>query len=69
MKKSALPKTLLAQIRTNGFNTVVNALSNNERNHWARAGYPGLQRKDPSGPAAFCTTPQKLVKRLKELGA
>ena len=28
------------------FNDLVNKMTNHERNQWARAGYPGLRRKD-----------------------
>ena len=28
------------------FNDLVNKMTNYERNQWARAGYPGLRRKD-----------------------
>lgn len=42
------------------FNTVVNAMSNHQRNQWARAGYPGLRRKDPTGPAGFIPAPKLL---------
>lgn len=35
------------------FNATVNGLSNWERNQWARDGYPGLRKKDPTGPAAY----------------
>ncbi len=30
----------------NKFNDLVNKMTNHERNQWARAGYPGLQRKE-----------------------
>lgn len=45
------------------FNTVVNVMSNHQRNQWARAGYPGLRQKDPTGPAKFIPAP-KLLHRL-----
>jgi len=47
------------------FNTVVNVMSNNERNHWARAGYPGLREKDPKEPAEFVMAP-KLLHHLEK---
>ena len=47
------------------FNTVVNVMSNHERNQWARAGYPGLREKDPKGPAEFVMAP-RLLHRLEE---
>lgn len=37
----------------NAFIRVTNTMRNSERNAWARAKYPGLQQKDPTGPAAF----------------
>jgi len=46
------------------FNTVVNVMSNHQRNQWARAGYPGLTRKDPTGPSEFIPAP-KLLHSLK----
>jgi len=45
------------------FGFIVNALSGRERRRWARAGYPGLRRKDPSGPAGFLA-PGRLRRRL-----
>jgi len=47
------------------FNTVVNVMSNHERNQWARTGYPGLREKDPTGPAEFVMAP-KLLYRLEK---
>ena len=42
-----------AEAITRLFNKVVNLMTNHMRNTWARAGYPGLQEKDPRGPAKF----------------
>ena len=38
---------------TRMFNAVVNQMSNWQRNQWARAGYPGLTRKNLMGPVRF----------------
>lgn len=46
------------------FNTVVNIMTNRERNQWARAGYLGLRGKDPTGPAKFIAAP-RLLDRLE----
>ncbi len=53
-------------IKKAGFNAVVNVMSNHVRNQWARAGYPGLRRKDPAMPARFISPPL-LLRKLKEL--
>ncbi len=47
-----------------GFNAVVNVMTNHVRNRWARAGYPGLRAKDPTGPAQFISPPL-LLQKLK----
>ena len=44
------------------FNAVVNIMTNHVRNQWARAGYPGLRAKDPTGPARFISPPLLLQK-------
>ena len=36
-----------------GFKRTVNVMTNHMRNLWARAGYPGLRKKNPFGPAGF----------------
>ena len=46
------------------FNAVVNVMTNHMRHQWARAGYLGLHKKDPTGPAAFIP-PTLLLHRLK----
>lgn len=46
------------------FNTVVNIMTNHERNQWARKKYPGLREKDPTGPAKFIAAP-RLLNRLE----
>ena len=60
-------KTLLIPMLKNAnFNDVVNIMSNRSRNQWARAGYPGLKRKDINGPAEF-VSPPLLLRKLQEL--
>ena len=53
-------------LKTANFDDVINIMSNHSRNQWARAGYPGLKRKDTSGLAGFISLPL-LLKRLQEL--
>ncbi len=57
---------LIPVLRTANFNDVINIMSNHSRNQWAKAGYPGLKRKDPSGPAKFISSPL-LLRKLQKL--
>lgn len=52
-------------LKTADFNVVVNGMTNHQRHQWSRAGYPGLRKKDPQGPADFMLSTQ-LLHRLKE---
>lgn len=52
-------------LTTADFNFVVNVMTNHNRSQWARAGYPGLRKKDPAGPAAFIPAP-KLLSRINK---
>ena len=52
-------------LKSADFNVVVNVMSNHQRNQWARAGYPGLRQKDPTGPAKFIPS-TKLLHRLEK---
>ena len=38
-------KNIEELIKKASFNALVNLMPNNNRNHWARAGYPGLRSK------------------------
>ncbi len=38
-------KNIEELIKKANFNSLVNMMANNDRNHWARAGYPGLRSK------------------------
>ena len=58
-------RELAPLLKTADFNAVVNTMSNHQRNQWARAGYPGLRKKDPAGPAKFIPT-TKLLHRLQK---
>ena len=60
-------KKLAPLVERAGFNEVVNAMSNHERNQWARAGYPGMRAKDPAGPAKFIGAPKLLYALQKEV--
>ena len=53
---------LISKLKMTNFNDVVNIMSNHSRNQWAKAGYPGLQRKEPEGPAEFISPPLLLMK-------
>jgi len=54
-------ETQLKQVlKKTKFNIVVSVMRNHERNQWARAGYPGLIKKDPTGPAKFISAPRLL---------
>ena len=44
------------------FQKQVNRLTNWQRNQWARAGYPGLQKKEPAALERFVT--MKRAKRI-----
>ncbi len=57
---------LIPVLKNANFNDVVNIMSNRSRNQWARAGYPGLNRKDINGPAEF-VSPPLLLRKLQEL--
>ena len=65
---AAAERELAPLLKRADFNAVVNAMSNHQRNQWARAGYPGLRKKDPAGPAKFISAP-KLLHRLQERAA
>ena len=60
----AAEKTLAE--KTLSFKFVVNSMTNHMRNQWARAGYPGLRKKNPAGPAKF-VPPTLLMHRLAEV--
>ena len=62
---AAAGRELAPLLKRADFNAVVNTMSNHQRNQWARAGYPGLRKKDPEGPAKFIPAP-KLLHRLQE---
>lgn len=53
-------RELVPILARSSFDTVVKSLSNYQRNQWAKAGYPGLQKKDKKGPARFIAPPQLL---------
>ena len=55
-------KLLTSRLKVVKFNDVVNIMSNHSRNQWAKAGYPGLQRKELEGPAEFISPPLLLMK-------
>ena len=59
---SEAQKELVPLLATVSFNAVVNVMTNHVRNQWARAGYPGLRAKDPTGPAKFISPPLLLRK-------
>ena len=58
-------RILSERLATANFRVVVETMTNNMRNRWARAGYPGLRKKDPTGPAQFIPAPM-LLRRLEE---
>jgi hypothetical protein len=45
------------------FQKTVNAMTNHDRNQWARAGYPGLKKKDLSALNDF------IARRMQEKGS
>ena len=61
-------KELKPLLKKVSFNKVVNAMSNRQRNQWARAGYPGLSKKDPIGPSEFIY-PTQLLAYLRKFDA